>query len=174
MFRLIIAVLALGLLAACASLTKNECATGDWYSVGLEDGAKGRLTSFFGRHVKACSKHGVTPIKPLWLDGRERGLVTYCTPQNAYRIGRSGNRINSVCAPSTEAAMVAPHSYGLRYYDLTQEIASIEAEIDVIDEQLALLTELEPLYIAFWLDRTRLEREIRRLERQRRKFSRWP
>ena len=50
---------------------------------------------------------------------------------------------------------------------------ALEAEIDVIDEQLAALTELDPLYFAFWLDRTRIEREIRRVKRARSKFSFW-
>ena len=173
MFRLLICIAALGVLAACATLTERECAAGDWYSVGLEDGAKGRLTSFFDRHVKACAKHGLTADKSEWLDGRERGLLSYCTPQNAYRVGRLGSRINPVCPPLAEVAMVAPHVHGLRYYDLTQEILALEAEIDEIDEQLAALTELDPLYFAFWLDRTRIEREIRRVKRARSKFSFW-
>ena len=174
MFRLLIIVVALGVLAACATLTERECVAGDWHSVGLEDGAKGRLTSFFVRHVKACGKHGVTPVKSDWLEGRERGLLTYCTPANAYRVGRRGTRISPVCSPWAEVAMIAPHVHGLRYYDLTQEIASIEAETDVIDHQIAVLTELDPLYLALWFDRRRLEREIRRVKRERLRFSIWP
>lgn len=33
------------LLSGCASMDKEECATADWYTVGLEDGAKGRGSS---------------------------------------------------------------------------------------------------------------------------------
>ena len=49
------------LIASCATLSKDECRAGDWQAIGLEDGAKGRLTSFFDKHVKACAKHEVAP-----------------------------------------------------------------------------------------------------------------
>ena len=54
MVRVTLLLFAFGFLAACASLNEAECRSGDWYSVGYEDGTKGRFLSFFDRHVKAC------------------------------------------------------------------------------------------------------------------------
>ena len=33
-------------LAACASLSESECKGGDWYAIGVEDGANGRSLDF--------------------------------------------------------------------------------------------------------------------------------
>ena len=33
------------LLPGCASLNREECVSADWFAIGLEDGARGRIRS---------------------------------------------------------------------------------------------------------------------------------
>ena len=174
MLRVIFGLLALGFLAACASLNEQECRSGDWYEIGFDDGTKGRFTSFFERHIKACTRHGIFPDKSPWLDGREDGLRRYCTPRNAYLVGRSGRRMNDVCTPAETAAFVEANLVGLRYHDITEEIRALEAEIDDIEDAMRELAEDDPLYIALSIDRRQARRSIRRLELRRLRYDAWP
>ena len=87
-------------LTACASLSEDECRAGDWATIGFEDGAQGRDAAFIGEHREACAEYGIAPDLNAWLAGRERGLLSYCTVDRAYSLGRSGRPVANVC-PAT-------------------------------------------------------------------------
>ena len=120
---------ALLLLAGCASLDKDECRTADWRAIGLEDGAQGRTLERLGDHRKACAKHGVTPDTDRYIAGRTEGLATYCTPDNGYRVGRSGEAYRGVCPELSIPAFVAAYNRGRELYTLHARLASVEREI---------------------------------------------
>ena len=46
-------------LNGCKTLNKDECQTGDWETIGYEDGLRGELRSRVGQHREACAKHHV-------------------------------------------------------------------------------------------------------------------
>lgn len=48
------------LLAACATLDREECVHADWYAIGLED------------HRRACAKHYVAPNTERYLAAASR------------------------------------------------------------------------------------------------------
>ncbi|MDH3265262.1 MAG: DUF2799 domain-containing protein, partial [Paracoccaceae bacterium] len=56
-----LAALSFSLLAACASLTEEECRTADWVRIGVRDGAEGRGTDHVEAHRRACAGVGVSP-----------------------------------------------------------------------------------------------------------------
>jgi hypothetical protein len=63
------------LLAACASLDKDECQHADWYAIGLEDGARGRALERLGDHRRACAKYSVTPEAELHERTQRRAQI---------------------------------------------------------------------------------------------------
>ena len=74
------------LLAGCSStMSKDECRTVDWRTVGYEDGVAGRSGERIGEHRKACAEHGVTPDLNAYRAGRAEGLREYCQPHNRRR-----------------------------------------------------------------------------------------
>ena len=52
---------ALALLAACATLNEDQCRAGNWYDIGVRDGANGRSLDFILQHAKACNEFGIAP-----------------------------------------------------------------------------------------------------------------
>lgn len=129
--RRILATTLLLTLAACAgsSMDEAECRTADWRAVGYEDGARGLNAQAFGKHRKACAKHGVTAGFDAYLGGHGEGLAIYCRPQNGYRLGKGGYRYNGVCPTHLEAAFVAAHGDGYGLYQRKSAVNQIGKEL---------------------------------------------
>jgi len=170
----------LSLVGACASLTPEQCTNGDWRSIGYNDGVRGRLESYISRHFDACEKVGVVPDTAAWLSGRAAGLPLYCTPQNAYNVGRSGRDLSPVCPASQQNSLYQSWDWGQEYYILTQEISDLEDEQQEIERRIRQefiepLTPEQVLELSSLNRQLRsLDREIRRLEDRRRRYASAP
>ncbi len=131
MLKPVYVVTPLFILAACASLTQEQCTNGDWNGIGYQDGVNGRLESYIDRHRESCSDYGITPDLTAWLKGRAEGLKQYCTRPNAYAEGRSGDELNPVCTTDVDGLRLA-NFYGLRYFEITGQIDTSREEIDTL------------------------------------------
>lgn len=169
------AILGVLVLAACASLSEDQCLAGDWTGIGYADGANGRGPDYIERHQKACAKVGVTPDVTAWLAGRSQGLALYCTPAKAYTEASRGRSIAPYCSPAQFARMRPAIERGEIYYDLGQDIAYLRDDLYEI-ERLMLL--LEPGYAAryawFANERFRIQRRIFTLENRQLRYAGWP
>jgi len=180
--RLIVLILVLATgLSACASLTPQQCLSGDWQNIGFGDGVAGRAPDYINAHRDACSEVGIVPDFEAWLRGRAAGLQRYCSPENAYIIGRNGNRVSPVCSPDQRASMSYAYDWGLQYYELDQQIREAESEIDRIES--VILAELSlPELTPEQADRKarllfqirRLESDIRMAELRQRRYAQLP
>ncbi len=165
-------------LAACASLTEEQCQSGNWSGIGYNDGLNGRSAEYIGNHFEACADLGISPDIAAWQTGREQGLLQYCTPENAYITGRNGDRFNNVCPTDQSTNLSLAYGWGGEYFDITQEIFTLteekyELELiiasdlshpDLTPEQAAQLAQLN--------SRIRLiDIKIRRLTRQRERYA---
>ena len=179
MKRLFVLAAALGL-GACASLTEEQCLNGDWSGIGYQDGLRGYPQSRIGDHREACAKVGVSPDIQAWLAGRAEGLKRYCTPENAYVVGRNGNELNPVCPASQAQSLNAANAWGLEYHELELEIAELQAEISVIQDRLineftgVLTSEQEAERNALLREVRMLGRQIDRLELRQRRYAQLP
>ncbi|NSX55084.1 DUF2799 domain-containing protein [Parasulfitobacter algicola] len=160
-------------LMSCASLTNKQCERGDWYGIGVSDGQAGRSISYLDNHREACADVGITPDRAVWLKGREAGLRQYCTPENAYHIGKAGDQINNVCQPQERLKMSRPYLVGQQYYDFTQQINRLKSEKNSLEEDIRLIevdydpeTDKSKLRRK-WREISRIERRIEDLEDQR-------
>ena len=130
-------------------------------------------------HAKACAEIGVTPDQSAWDRGRIQGLRLYCTPENAYSIGRNGDAVNNVCPASAVGVLTRANAWGQEYYGITGEIADLHDERDEIRALLATLTgelsdEQKALRRTYRERLLRLDGKLFDLERDRRRFGSLP
>lgn len=134
-----LAVMALPLLSACATLSEDECRAGDWTAIGYEDGTRGKTPDYVEKHRKACEPFGIVPDVKAWLSGREKGLPLYCTPRNVWEEGADGHKLSPVCPAEDLEVLERQNWRGLTYYRIGQDIAEAEREISRINSELASL-----------------------------------
>ncbi|MEM1364702.1 MAG: DUF2799 domain-containing protein, partial [Pseudomonadota bacterium] len=83
-------VCCLGILAACQTISEEECAVANWSDLGQRDGQAGYPASRIERHAKACAKAGIAVDSQAYLASHSVGIRSYCTPSNGLSVGRSG------------------------------------------------------------------------------------
>ena len=165
---------ALVLLGACASLTEEECRAGDWFAVGLADGAEGRGTDRLEAHRRACAPAGITPDAEAWAKGRERGLRLYCVPQKAHAVGRQGRAIAEGCTAAELARMRPAWEWGREYRRLELEADSLRSEIREINRQIAALAPGAPGRGSLLARRSLLISRLGTVELGQRRYATWP
>ena len=176
--RYLLAFPAMALLS-CDPISEDECRGGDWHERGFADGRAGRSVSILERYAEICGEFGISPAREIYLAARQSGLQLYCTPANAYEIGRDGDRINAVCTLAQARAMEPAFRHGRRYHEIDTDMADIEQRISELKDAIAALP-AEPT--AAQLDEVRrMRREIRdldhdlfRLSIDKRRYASWP
>ncbi len=180
MFMKTLAISSLAFVAACASLSEEACRSGNWETIGYNDGVRGRAESHINQHREACGEYGIVPDTAVWLRGRIEGLKQYCTPDNAYTVGRHGSELNNVCATDQQSTLRLANFFGLRFYEIEREVKALEGEVAAI--QLILATDftgdltpeqlqLQNFYLTQVID---LQKNIRKLEIELLKYSTLP
>ena len=166
-------------LVSCDVISEDQCRSGDWTGIGLSDGRKGRPASVLNEYADICGEFGIAPVRDAYLAAREQGLKSYCTPANAYEVGRDGNRLNKVCTPEQVAWMLPAYNRGQDYYELSRDIDDLEDDIDRLEARLAgfpdapdsaQAQEIRAIHARI----ARLESRIFHLRLERRRYARWP
>lgn len=124
-----LALACLGLGSCATTLSKNDCMAMDWRTMGYEDGAAGHPASRIGVHRRACGEHGVAPDFDEYQAGRAEGLVEFCTPANAYRVGASGAQYAGVCPVEREGDFLRAYSEGQESYVLRSRVSSTRSQL---------------------------------------------
>lgn len=107
------------LASGCASgLSRDECNTADWRTIGYEDGVQGRSEARISGHRKACARHGVALNFETYRSGWEEGVRRYCQPGSGYHQGRRGKSYSGVCPAQMEAGFLQAYRAGRELYDL--------------------------------------------------------
>ena len=119
-------------LSACATLSKEECLAADWYTIGVEDGSNGRDMSRIGAHRKACAEVGVQPDIGQYTQGREQGLLSFCTYERGYSEGKRGYSYKGACPSQLEPVFMQGYLAGERIYKVNQEIRRLESELATV------------------------------------------
>jgi len=124
------------LLQGCSSMSKNECVTADWYTVGYESGVGGQRETQISKYRKSCAEHGVTPDLERFLAGRDAGLQRYCEPRNGYRLGRNGTGYGGICPQRLDGEFTRSYQDGRELYDTEQNIHRLGRRIDASQSDL--------------------------------------
>lgn len=127
------AVLALG---SCATMSAEQCVAGDWGGQGYADGQSGLTMSRLAEHAEACTKHGVTPDAESYADGREQGLVRYCTPEKGFEVGRQGSSYAGVCPRDLEADFLPAYRDGQLVHEVVSALETARSSVDSLGNRL--------------------------------------
>lgn len=120
-------------LSGCAgkpSLSENQCAAGDWQTVGYRDAVNGKRSTALLTHQDACMEHRVAPDRASYMLGWEEGAREYCQPNNGYHIGERGWSHNNMCPPELQAGFLTAYAEGRRLYQARVTVSNLEWEID--------------------------------------------
>lgn len=116
-------------LSSCATLSKEQCIMGNWQAIGYNDGVAGYSAERLASHSKACAKAHVSPDYLAWERGRQQGLKKYCTPNNAYAVGRRGQQFNSVCPSEMLPELRKSYTQGYNYYKLAAQLQNDQQQL---------------------------------------------
>ncbi len=126
----------LGSLSGCASLSREQCQTGDWYGIGMSDGLNGQPVSRLGQHMRACADYGIVIERQRYLDGHSQGMRNYCRIENAFELGLRGQRYQGGCSPGIDAFFDHANRTAYDVYRLRQELNSIAYQRDRKEDKL--------------------------------------
>ncbi|MCJ7558044.1 MAG: DUF2799 domain-containing protein, partial [Gammaproteobacteria bacterium] len=125
----LLALLALGTLPGCASMSQDECKLADWYTVGFEDGSRGAGADRIGHHRQACAEHGVAPDLQAYQAGRAEGLREFCRPATGFLLGSGGSNYAGVCPDELETAFLPAYQDGRHLYQLQAQVKAVDSQI---------------------------------------------
>lgn len=129
--RSVLIALSTVLLGACAAkMSKDECRTVDWRTVGYEDGVAGQPGDRIGEHRRACAEYGVTPDLTAYLAGRAAGLREYRQPHNGYRAGANGYTYYDTCPADLAEAFEIAYDEGRALYVRERRVTDTEEQIE--------------------------------------------
>ena len=131
-------VIALPILTACASLTPQQCETGDWQNIGLADGSQGQPLSRLDEHREACGKIKISIDTDAYMRGRDEGLTRYCTPVSGFSVGRAGREPANVCPAELAGGFEAGYVLGA---ELNAARAALTEAEDAVRRNEASLSE---------------------------------
>lgn len=136
------------LLSACESISSEECLAADWYSLGVEDGAKGYSLSRLGAYRKDCAEVGVAPDAEMYSQGRMVGLESFCTYERGYADGKRGAGNRAVCPPGPmEAEFTQGYNDGRYVYETNRKIRDLERRLaDLREEMGQIRTDMQNGY----------------------------
>jgi hypothetical protein len=122
----------------CASKTKLECASTDWFELGRRHGlAGGEIKKDYGS-AKACLKDpSLEKEYALQAEsGYLAGLSEYCTTDNAVILGRAGIPFNNVCPDSQIEQLSTYYGRGVRIRDISENRRQVDARLTQVRNQL--------------------------------------
>lgn len=120
-------LLALTGCATTSTLKQADCTLANWQEVGRMDGQRGASSQEILRHSKTCQGKA-TPDRKLWEQGRQEGLKSYCTIDNAYNMGRMGYTLQGVCDVGDTKTLEDLHRanlMGLQQYEMSERISHL-------------------------------------------------
>lgn len=128
---------AAGALNGCATLSEEQCLIGDWYGIGVADGQNGYGYGRLEDHTEACASHGVLPEPGPYEQGRQQGLLSFCTPQVGFREGRQGDSYGNVCPAHLERDFLAGYSDGRVVHAAQQVYNAASSDLSSYRQQAA-------------------------------------
>ena len=121
------------LISACATVSKNDCANGEWELLGEKDGAKGHGAERVEDYKTTCAEFGIQPDSALYERGRLAGLDRFCTVSGGLTHGRSGRTYNNVCSVDSEDDFLRAYDIGLELHDIDGQLGDIRQQIQRLE-----------------------------------------
>lgn len=108
-------------LTGCASISEDECISGNWSDIGYKDGVNGKSRGKLADYAKTCMKYGAEPNRDVYLMAFENGLVKYCTFEQGLKLGEDGSSYNQVCSGDLANGFSQGYDEGRVVYEINRE-----------------------------------------------------
>ena len=108
-------------LTGCASISEDECISGNWSDIGYKEGVNGKSRGKLADYAKTCIKYGVEPNRDVYLTAFENGLVKYCTFEQGLKLGENGSSYNQVCSGHLANGFSQGYDEGRVVYEINRE-----------------------------------------------------
>ncbi len=162
-------------LAACETMSTEECAAADWGALGYADGANG--TNRFAARQESCARRGFTADLQAYVSGNDQGLRAYCTPQRGFQRGLQGSSYDGFCPGDLDVLFSQAHADGYRAYQARSALDAAQGEVNRLqnrrDEIDRAIRDSEAALAAATTDdeRGRLRNQIGALNDERRRVN---
>ncbi len=151
-------------LSGCATLSRDECQSGDWHKIGMQDGSDGRTEDRFKTHAKACELDRSVVSKAAYLEARQKGLELYCTQVRGYREGSLGQKYLGVCPAHTASQFLTGFEFGRSINQIEIRLSDTANGIYSVSQKLQLLSTSEADRADLLREQARLQGEEERLK----------
>lgn len=126
-------------LSGCASLTREQCQSINWYEQGKYDGMSGRPSQQFRQYMKSCAEHGIALNQDTTYEqGRLQGLKYFCSYESGRKEGVADNPYSAICPDALEAEFLRGFESGKRERALLhreEELKKRERELEKREEE---------------------------------------
>jgi hypothetical protein len=130
-------------LTGCAAMNKEECASADWYGIGMEHGVSGYTREEYGKLAQACEKHALPADEAQFSAGYAAGLEKHCTPYGGLRLGESGRPYQRVCTLAQELHFLPPYERARAFAlakrawtDASRELDSAKSKLRQLEREI--------------------------------------
>ena len=148
------------LMAGCATMDQAECASANWYDLGLGDGEKGRKSTRYSEYRKDCSEFGVSVDTKAYGDGWEAGIGRYCTRENGYRVGTGGSIYQHSCPATIEDTFFSAYQMGRAIHTKQTRVNILRNQVTEVGDDLAKNDLTEEQRSSLAAKRKRLKRDL--------------
>lgn len=131
----IFGLILLGTGACSTTSDKYTCENFDWYEIGRRDGASGTTLDRIEKYHNSCHSDFDTSAESMYRNGRNKGLVEYCSGRNGFELGRMRIKYNAVCPKTAESDFMKSYERGETARRLEVENQRLTAQIDEMTEQ---------------------------------------
>ncbi|MCB0367237.1 MAG: DUF2799 domain-containing protein [Bdellovibrionaceae bacterium] len=122
-------------LSSCVTnppLDRQGCENADWYELGRRDGAQGLPVNVYESRRQDCGLKSEIARENLYLNGRNAGLVDFCTSDNGFEMGRTGQIYYYVCPVDEEVEFLSRYRVGRKVYQLEKANQEISSELETL------------------------------------------
>jgi len=126
-------------LSGCSVMSQEECQLGQWYQIGLNDGREGK-EYLLSEYAEDCAEYQIKVDANSFNQGREEGLIDYCTYENGKQVGKLNLPYNSVCLGESSKAFLFGYT---PYYNLASAKANLSSIQDKVNYYQGLVNKGE-------------------------------
>jgi hypothetical protein len=114
-----------------------SCQNSDWYEIGRRDGASGAPLDRLKGYRRDCGAQWTEQTENIYRNGRNAGLVEYCTDRNGFELGRMRLTYNDVCPSTVEDEFLQSYKKGEKARSLETENQRLTDRIEQLARQLS-------------------------------------
>lgn len=128
-------LLQIGCASSSSTITRTNCTSMDWFEYGRRDGSRGAPKEQVDSYRQLCGSEFNGTSETLYVNGRNSGLVEYCTPQNGFELGKMGATYLYVCPSLMEPAFISEMRRGQSYRDGNEKARANNSEKEPASEK---------------------------------------